>query len=136
MIKLYHIILFINITYILNYFYQPNTSKQYLRKTNNLYDIHNDYEDEFNKVKNKIAIDIYNTISKADNDTFEYKFQINCIQYYDNFLCEEYIQLKYNMTLKQYEDEIIEHMHYFFNNITIIIKNNDNKCCNTYQLYW
>jgi len=129
--NLYHIILIINILYILNYFYQSNRSNQYLQKIN----YESDYVDEFNKIKNKISIEIYNTITKSDNDIFEYEFQINCYKFLDNILCNEYIQLKYNMTLNEFENQIIEYMYYFFKDITIIKKQQYN-CCNTYQLYW
>ena len=54
----------------------------------------------------------------------------------DNSICDEYMELKFNMTLNEQENQIIEFMYYYFNRIKIIKKNNESSCCNTYQLYW
>ncbi len=135
MINLYRILLITNLIYIIKYFNKPNLYNKYLRQINDDYIYHSNYEDEFNKVKNKIISDTYQMLSKSDKDIFEHEFQINCFPFLDNTLCDEYMQIKYNMTLNEHENQIIEYMCYYFNNIKVIKKNNSD-CCNTYQLYW
>ena len=120
-------------------FYTEINSKHYLRKINyhfnNNYDF-NDYEDNLIKTENKLMNEIYRIMTNSDSDSDSYEFNINCYPFLNNHTCEEYIELHYNMTLKQQESNIINYMMYTFNNITIIKKDEYNTCCNTYQLYW
>jgi len=131
--------LLFNIITMINHFYNFSKTKEYLRKVESLPEpiFINDYEDELIKLSNDVSQEIFDNFINSYGDTFEYEFNINCIEYYDNNLCDEYIRLKYNMSLEQLEDNVVNYMYYIFNNISIYkeYQNND-ICCNTYKLIW
>ena len=139
--------------YVYNIYSNNENKNSYLRKLNQYthddilihepkklfeYELNNyntyDYDDELIKVENKLANDLYIKMTTSDN-TNNYNFNINCFRFFNNITCNEYFILKFNMTLEDQEINVINFMHYIFNNITIN-KNKTEICCNTYQLIW
>ena len=110
-----------------NYNRDDDVSIQYLRYV--------DYEDELIKVENKIAQDIHKIITNVD-DKFEHEFNINCYPF-SNYTCNEFMKMKYNLTITEQETNVINFMYYIFKNITITKKQNTtDNCCNSYLLEW
>ena len=71
-----------------------------------------------------------------EGELLEYDFNILCVEYYNDYICNEYNILKYNMSLKQIENSVINYLYYIFNNISISKKETDLPCCNIYTLTW
>ena len=70
------------------------------------------------------------------NNSIKYEININCY-HFNNNTCNEFMLMKYNLTMEEQEIYIINYMRYIFDNITIVKKENiTTNCCNVYLLSW
>jgi hypothetical protein len=135
----YKLILIFNIFYLIKSLYKCTQNDRYLRTVNiePTPQFINNYDDELIKLSTVVYNDILHNFIDANDDILEYEFNILCIEYYDNFLCDEYTMLKYNIRLEQVEQNIINFLYYVFNSISIFKYNkNDKSCCNLYKITW
>ena len=136
----YKILLIFNIFFLVKYVYKYtiNYNKHNVNELiiSPMYGpIVNNY-DELNKLYNMVLTDIIDKLMYNDYEFIEYEFNILCIEYYNDYICNEYNTIKYNMSLKQIESNVINYLHYIFNNISIYKKKTDVPCCNIYVLTW
>ena len=135
----YRILLILNIFFFIKnvYNYTTNTINEIEVITKPIYEpFINNYEDELNKLNNMVLIDIIDKLMYNDYEFMEYEFNILCIEYYNDNICNEYNAIKYNMSIKDIEKNVINYLYYIFNNISISKKETDNECCNIYVLTW
>ena len=131
-----------SILYVLNFIvsYTVNNDTRYLRY--NEIDLakvpyYVDYEDELIKAEIAVANNIHTIIMNNDyNNSIKYEININCY-HFNNNTCNEFMLMKYNLTMEEQEIYIINYMRYIFDNITIVKKENiTTNCCNVYLLSW
>jgi len=94
-----------------------------------------DYNDELIKVENQITTEIYNVISTVDDKNY-HEFYINCLPYLNNETCDEYMHIKYNMSLNEQEFYVVDFMYDIFNKNITIMQTDTDICCNLYMVYW
>ena len=131
-----------SLLYVLNFIvsYTVNNDTRYLRY--NEIDLakvpyYVDYEDELIKAEIAVANNIHTIIMNNDyNNSIKYEININCY-HFNNNTCNEFMLMKYNLTMEEQEIYIINYMRYIFDNITIVKKENiTTNCCNVYLLSW
>lgn len=132
------LVLIFNIIYIFNHLYKYTVNDNYLRTINieSTPQIINNYDDELIKLSNVVYNDILESFIDTENNVSEYEFNILCIEDYDNYLCDEYTMIKYNMIIDNIEQNIINFLYYVFNNISIYKNDNNKSCCNLYRITW
>lgn len=131
-----------SLLYVLNFIvsYTVNNDTRYLRY--NEIDLaklpyYVDYEDELIKAEIAVANNIHTIIMNNDYDNeIKHEISINCY-HFNNNTCNEFMLMKYNLTMEEQEIYIINYMRYIFDNITIVKKDNiTSNCCNVYLLSW